>query len=63
VLPYALSLAAHAPERMLWGTGWPHVNLHGPMPDDDILADLISELAPINELQHRLLTRNPEELY
>jgi hypothetical protein len=33
------------------------------MPDDGILADLISELAPPDELRHRLLTRNPEELF
>jgi 2-pyrone-4,6-dicarboxylate lactonase len=63
VLPYARSLAAHAPERMLWGTDWPHVNLQGPMPDDGVLAGLISELAPSSELRHRLLTRNPEELF
>jgi 2-pyrone-4,6-dicarboxylate lactonase len=63
VLPYACSLAAHAPERMLWGTDWPHVNLHGPMPDDGILADLISELAPSDELRRRLVIGNPEELF
>jgi 2-pyrone-4,6-dicarboxylate lactonase len=63
VLPYARSLAAYAPERMLWGTDWPHVNLHGPMPDDGILADFISELAPSDELRRRLLIGNPEELF
>jgi predicted TIM-barrel fold metal-dependent hydrolase len=63
VLPYALSLAAHAPERMLWGTDWPHVNLHGPMPDDGVLADFVTELAPSDESRHRLLTRNPKELF
>jgi 2-pyrone-4,6-dicarboxylate lactonase len=63
VLPYALSLATHAPERMLWGTDWPHVNLHGPMPDDGTLADFIAELAPSDELQYRILTGNPEELF
>ena len=31
--------AAHAPEHVLWGTDWPHVNLHGPMPDDGNLVD------------------------
>ena len=31
---YAALIARHAPERVLWGSDWPHVNLQGPMPDD-----------------------------
>ena len=46
VVPLARSLVEHAPERILWGSDWPHVNLHGPMPDDGDLVDFIGEIDP-----------------
>ncbi|GAB2900688.1 amidohydrolase family protein [Paraburkholderia jirisanensis] len=58
-LPIARSVAAHAPERVLWGSDWPHVNLHGPMPDDGDLTDLIADIVPDEGLRHKLLVDNP----
>jgi predicted TIM-barrel fold metal-dependent hydrolase len=58
-VPIARSLAEHAPERVLWGSDWPHVNLHGPMSDDASLVDLIAEIAPAEAMRHRLLVDNP----
>ncbi|MCP3474000.1 amidohydrolase family protein [Bradyrhizobium sp. CCGUVB1N3] len=63
VVPYARSLAEHAPERVLWGSDWPHVNISGPMPDDAALVDLIAEIAPSTALRQRLLVDNPIELF
>jgi predicted TIM-barrel fold metal-dependent hydrolase len=63
VVPYARSLAAHAPERVLWGTDWPHVNIKGAMPEDTALVDLIAEIAPSEPLQRLLLVENPAELF
>jgi 2-pyrone-4,6-dicarboxylate lactonase len=63
VVPYARSLAEHAPERALWGTDWPHVNLHGPMPDDGALVDLIGSIAPGEALLRRILVENPKEFF
>jgi 2-pyrone-4,6-dicarboxylate lactonase len=63
VVPYARSLAAHAPERVLWGTDWPHVNIKGPMPEDTALVDLIAEIAPSEAMRRRLLVDNPIELF
>jgi 2-pyrone-4,6-dicarboxylate lactonase len=63
VVPYARSLAEHAPERVLWGTDWPHVNIKGPMPEDAALVDLIAEIAPSEAMQRRLLVDNPIELF
>jgi 2-pyrone-4,6-dicarboxylate lactonase len=63
VVPFARSLAEHAPERVLWGSDWPHVNISGPMPDDTTLVDLIAEIAPSATLRHRLLVDNPAELF
>jgi predicted TIM-barrel fold metal-dependent hydrolase len=62
-LPIARSLAAHAPERMLWGSDWPHVNLHAAMPDDGDLVDLIADIVPDEANRRRLLVDNPAELF
>jgi 2-pyrone-4,6-dicarboxylate lactonase len=63
VLPLAAGLARHAPERVLWGSDWPHVNLHGPMPDDGDLVDLIAAIAPGDEARRKLLVDNPTEFF
>jgi len=63
VLPMAKSLAAHAPERVLWGSDWPHVNLHAAMPDDGDLVDLIADVVPDAANRRRLLVDNPVELF
>ena len=56
-------LAAHAPDRVLWGTDFPHPNITGPSPDDGALTDLIARIAPTAEARHRLLVANPADLY
>ncbi|MGI4950851.1 MAG: amidohydrolase family protein [Janthinobacterium lividum] len=60
---YAAAIAAHAPERVLWGTDWPHVNLHGPMPDDGDLVDAIAAIAPTPAARQLLLVENPARLF
>jgi predicted TIM-barrel fold metal-dependent hydrolase len=62
-VPIARRLAEHAPERILWGSDWPHVNLHGPMSDDACLVDLIAEIAPTQSERRRLLVDNPVEFF
>jgi 2-pyrone-4,6-dicarboxylate lactonase len=51
------------PDRVLWGTDWPHPNLKGYMPDDGKLVDFIPRIAPNPKLQHQLLVENPARLY
>jgi predicted TIM-barrel fold metal-dependent hydrolase len=63
VLPVARRLAGHAPERVLWGTDWPHVNLRGAPPDDAELVDLIAHIVPDEAGRRRLLVDNPVELF
>jgi 2-pyrone-4,6-dicarboxylate lactonase len=63
VVPLARSLVEHAPERILWGSDWPHVNLHGPMPDDGDLVDFIGEIAPAEHTRHLILAENPREFF
>ncbi|MEV5847668.1 amidohydrolase family protein [Streptomyces sp. NPDC051985] len=59
----AASLVAHAPERVVWGTDYPHVNITGDPPDDGLLVDLLEHIAPEPALLQRLLVTNPTELF
>lgn len=63
VVPYARSLLDHAPERALWGSDWPHVNLSGPMPDDGVLLDFVDRIALTPALKQRLLVENPTTFF
>ncbi|WP_322995303.1 amidohydrolase family protein [Castellaniella sp.] len=63
VVPYARHLVETFPDRVLWGTDWPHPNLKSHMPDDGLLVDYISQIASTPELQQKLLVDNPNRLY
>jgi len=62
-LPFARALIAAAPERILWGTDWPHPNVGKHMPNDGDLMDLFAQMAPTPELQRKILVDNPARLY
>jgi D-galactarolactone isomerase len=51
-----------APERLVWGSNWPHPN-ESPKLDDALLFDLLSPWAPSAAVRHRILVENPEALY
>ncbi|MGI5459967.1 amidohydrolase family protein [Streptomyces sp. CA-249302] len=59
----AADLVAHAPERVVWGTDYPHVNIAGEAPDDGLLVDLIERIAPDPAHLRRLMVDNPAELF
>ena len=63
VVPFARKLVETFPDRVLWGTDWPHPNLKDHMPDDGLLVDFIPQIAATPELQHKLLVDNPNRLY
>ena len=63
VVPYARTVVERFPDRVLWGTDWPHPNMKSHMPDDGALVDWIPRIAPTAELQHKLLVDNPMRLY
>ena len=52
-----------APERMVWGSDWPHPTERDHKPDDAVLFDLVAEWAPDEALRKRLLVDNPAALY
>ena len=62
-VPFARALIEAAPERILWGTDWPHPNVGKYMPNDGELVDLFAQMAPELELQQKILVDNPARLY
>ncbi|URW75090.1 amidohydrolase family protein [Sphingomonas donggukensis] len=64
-VPFARAVVERFPDRVLWGTDWPHPNLNmvGHMPDDAWLVDMIPRVAPTPALQRKLLVDNPMRLY
>ncbi|HVV08623.1 amidohydrolase family protein [Amycolatopsis sp.] len=59
----ARKLARHAPERVVWGTDFPHPNTHGFVPNDGELVDLLAEIAPDAAALERLLVTNPVQCF
>ncbi len=51
------------PDRVLWGTDWPHPNMTKEAPDDGVLVDVIPKIAATPALQQALLVDNPMRLY
>ncbi len=56
-------LVENYPDRVLWGTDWPHPNMQANMPDDGHLVDMIPRIATTEDLQRRMLVDNPMRLY
>lgn len=63
VVPFARRIVESFPDRVLWGTDWPHPNLKRFMPDDGELVDFIPRIAVTDELRRKLLVDNPARLY
>jgi predicted TIM-barrel fold metal-dependent hydrolase len=62
-IPFARALIEAAPERILWGTDWPHPNISKDMPNDGELVDLFGETCDDARLQRQILVDNPVRLY
>ena len=60
----ARALVKHAPERMVWGSNWPHPSApKDKVPDDADLLDLMLDWAPQEAVRRRIFLDNPVELY
>jgi 2-pyrone-4,6-dicarboxylate lactonase len=62
-VPFARHIAELFPDRVIWGTDWPHPNMKSHMPDEGDLVDLVPRIAATGDLQRRLLVDNPMRLY
>ena len=63
VVPFARRVVTEFPDRVLWGTDWPHPNLTDHMPDDGLLVDHVPHIAVTAEQRQKLLVTNPMHLY
>jgi 2-pyrone-4,6-dicarboxylate lactonase len=65
IVPFARALIAAAPDRVIWGTDWPHSNNFKPgkTPNDGDLLDLLAAFAPEESDRHKILVDNPAALY
>lgn len=63
VVAYGAHIVDQFPDRVLWGTDWPHPNMKSHMPDDGQLVDYIPRIAPTPGQQQKLLIDNPMRLY
>jgi 2-pyrone-4,6-dicarboxylate lactonase len=61
-IPFARKLVAEFGDRCFWGSDWPHPNLAA-IPDDGVLVDLLSEIAPSEAQRQALLVDNPKRFY
>ncbi|MFG1293828.1 amidohydrolase family protein [Xanthobacter versatilis] len=65
VAAVARVIAAYAPERIVWGTNWPHnmVKATADYPDDAVLAETILGWLPDEAARTRALVDNPQALF
>ena len=62
-VPFARKVVEDFPDRVIWGTDWPHPNLKDHMPDDGLLVDILPHIATTAALQEKLLVDNAMRLY
>jgi predicted TIM-barrel fold metal-dependent hydrolase len=61
--PFHEALVRANPDRLVWGTDWPHPRIEGEMPDAGHLLDLFAEWTPDETTRRRILVENPARLY
>ena len=64
-IPFGKAVVAAAPDRVLWGSDWPHDNTFEPgtIPNDGALLDLLAQIVPDRAAHCRILVDNPARLY
>lgn len=65
MVPFAQAVIAAAPDRVIWGTDWPHGNtfLPGRTPNEGDLLDILAVIAPDETMRKRILVDNPARLF
>lgn len=62
-VPFARALIEAAPDRVIWGTDWPHPNITGIMPNDGDLVDLLPRIIDDKQTRRKVLVINPARLF
>ena len=63
IAPFAQAMVQTAPDRVVWGSDWPHPSARSKMPNDGDLADLLLDWVPDEKQRHKVLVENPQALY
>jgi 2-pyrone-4,6-dicarboxylate lactonase len=63
VTPFVHALVEHYPDRLLWGSDWPHPNYFEPMPNDADLLDLMLDWVPDESVRAKIFVDNPAALF
>jgi len=63
IVPYAQAMIAAAPDRVVWGSDWPHPSARETMPNDGDLADMRLDWAPDAAQRKKILVGNPRRSY
>ena len=64
-IPMGQAVIGAAPDRVIWGSDWPHGNIFEPgcIPNDGDLLNVLGAMAPDKALRHKILVENPTRLY
>jgi 2-pyrone-4,6-dicarboxylate lactonase len=60
---FAQRLVQRRPDRLVWGSDWPHTAFDGEMPNDGALLDTLADWVPDEVIRNRILVDNPTRLY
>jgi len=63
MVPMISRIVEARPDRIIWGSNWPHPICPVPMPNDGDLVDLVPLWLPDETIRHLVLVQNPNELY
>jgi 2-pyrone-4,6-dicarboxylate lactonase len=63
VKPMALALIEAAPERIMWGTDWPHPNKYVVNPNDGDLVDAFGDWVTDGAVRHKIMVETPSAFY
>ena len=61
--PFARALIDICPDRLIWGTNWPHPNCPVAMPNDGDLFDILFGWIDDEKIRHKILVDNPAKLF
>jgi predicted TIM-barrel fold metal-dependent hydrolase len=61
--PLGEALVRHAPERLVWGSDWPHTTEQPGSVDDADLVDVLLAWCGSHDMLRRVLVENPQQLY